>query len=331
VELNMEADKLDTVLARLDALNARVHDLTERQRKQDEFFSEMSPILKEVMATATTRLDALEKRGYFAFGRELVGVGERIVEGFSPDDVRLLGDSVVAILETVRTLTQPEVLAVAGEASEVLQKADQVEPIGILGMVRASRDEDVQKGMAVMMDVVRHVGRVAEIVAKRRAPRPADDRRARLAAVTGARRRSALGVERPRASKEAAPSATAATAAPLGPPPGCAVPSTKAPEVAAVIEGVAFTRDGHLADAGAWSEGLAVKLAGPHGLTLDEARWAVVKFARSDFEATGASPNIRRLTQGTGVTTKDLYSLFPKAPARTIAKIAGIPKPAGCI
>ena len=37
----MEADKLDTVLARLDALSARVHDLTERQRKQDELFSEM--------------------------------------------------------------------------------------------------------------------------------------------------------------------------------------------------------------------------------------------------------------------------------------------------
>jgi tRNA 2-thiouridine synthesizing protein E len=321
VELNMEADKLDTVLARLDALSARVHDLTERQRKQDELFSEMSPILKEVMATATTRLDALEKRGYFAFGRELVGVGERIVEGFSPDDVRLLGDSVVAILETVRTLTQPEVLAVAGEASEALQKADQVEPIGILGMVRASRDEEVQKGMAVMMDVVRHVGRVAEIVAKRRAPRPADAR-ARLAAVTGARRRPVLGVERPRASP---PKPAAAQSE------GGAASSTKPAEVAAVIEGVAFTRDGHLADAGAWSEGLALKLAETHGLALDAPRWAVVRFARADFEATGAAPNIRRLTQGTGVTTKDLYGLFPKAPARTIAKIAGIPKPAGCI
>ncbi|MBK6461666.1 MAG: TusE/DsrC/DsvC family sulfur relay protein [Myxococcales bacterium] len=317
----MEADKLDTVLARLDALSARVHDLTERQRKQDELFSEMSPILKEVMATATTRLDALEKRGYFAFGRELVGVGERIVEGFSPDDVRLLGDSVVAILETVRTLTQPEVLAVAGEASEALQKADQVEPIGILGMVRASRDEEVQKGMAVMMDVVRHVGRVAEIVAKRRAPRPADAR-ARLAAVTGARRRPVLGVERPRASP---PKPAAAQSE------GGAASSTKPAEVAAVIEGVAFTRDGHLADAGAWSEGLALKLAETHGLALDAPRWAVVRFARADFEATGAAPNIRRLTQGTGVTTKDLYGLFPKAPARTIAKIAGIPKPAGCI
>mgnify|MGYP003558555834 CR=1 FL=1 len=69
----MEAEKLDTILMRLDTLTSRVHELTERQRKQDEFLSAMSPILKEVMATATTRLDDLEKKGYFAFGRELVG------------------------------------------------------------------------------------------------------------------------------------------------------------------------------------------------------------------------------------------------------------------
>lgn len=64
---------------------------------------------------------------------------------------------------------------------------------------------------------------------------------------------------------------------------------------------------------------------------MDEARWAVVRFARADFEATKTSPNIRRLTQGTNLATRDLYALFPKAPARTVAKIAGIPKPAGCI
>jgi dissimilatory sulfite reductase related protein len=43
------------------------------------------------------------------------------------------------------------------------------------------------------------------------------------------------------------------------------------------------------------------------------------------------SPNIRRITLELGVSTKDVYALFPKAPARTIAKIAGIPKPAGCL
>jgi sulfur relay (sulfurtransferase) DsrC/TusE family protein len=32
-----------------------------------------------------------------------------------------------------------------------------------------------------------------------------------------------------------------------------------------------------------------------------------------------------------GVSTKDLYTLFRKAPGRTIAALAGLPKPAGCL
>lgn len=329
----METDKLDTILTRLDAISSRVHEISERQRKQDEFLSEMSPVLKDMMATATTRLDVLDKKGYFAFARELVGVTERVVEGFSPEDVRKLGDAVVAILETVRTMTQPEVLAIAGEASESLKNADRAEPIGLIGMVRASRDEDVQKGMAVMMDVVRNVGRVAEVVSIQR-KRKGDassqklDRAARLQAITGSRKKTPLGIERPRSF---VPSERKDRSTPLGATSGCAVPSTKVPVVAAVIEGVGFTTDGHLADAKEWTESLAGRLAEAQGIELDEARWAIVRFARGDFESTGMSPNIRRLTQGANVTTKDLYMLFPKAPARTIAKIAGIPKPAGCI
>lgn len=325
----MNDPKLDAIVSRLDALTAQVAYLVERQRKQEELFAEMTPILKEVMATATTRLDALEKKGYFAFGKELVQVGDRVVTGFSPADVRQLGDAIVGILETVRAVTQPEVLAVAGEASEVLQNADKVEPMGLLGMVRATKDDDVQKGMAVMMDVMRHVGRAAAIVSAKRAESPEAQKRAKLASVIGPRRKGALGTERTRPPPVAAPRA-AAPPADLGPPAGCAVPAKPAP-VAAVIDGVAFTADGHLADSKAWSEDLAVRIAAAQGVTLGEAEWVVVRFARADFEGTGVSPNIRRITQGTQLATKDLYALFPKAPARTVAKIAGIPKPAGCI
>ncbi|MBL8613817.1 MAG: TusE/DsrC/DsvC family sulfur relay protein [Myxococcales bacterium] len=328
----MDTHSNEALLARIDSLSAQVAYLVERQRKQEELFAEMTPILREVMATATTRLDDLEKKGYFAFGRELVQVGDRIVTGFTPDDVRQLGDAIVGILETVRAVTQPEVLAVASEASEVLQNSDKVEPMGLLGMVRATKNDDVQKGMAVMMDVMRHVGRAAEIVAKRRERSPEDEKRARLAKVIGPRKRAVLGTERP------APRAQVAAAAPpvrpgagdLGPPAGCAVPAKPAP-VAAVIDGVAFTADGHLADATVWSEDLALRIAAAQGVVMAEAQWTVVRFARADFEQTGVSPNIRRITQGTQLATKDLYALFPKAPARTVAKIAGIPKPAGCI
>lgn len=320
---------LAVVASRLAAMEAQMTYLVERQKKTEELFAEMTPILREVMATATSRLGELDEKGYFAFGKEMVNVGERIIEGFSPDDVRKLGDAIVGILQTVRALTQPKVLEIASEAGTVIEKSDQAEPLGLMGMVRATRDDDVQKGMAVMMEVMRHVGRAAAAVAEQRKADPNEQKRARLAETLGPRRKKALGTERTPAP--AARPAAAAKPTGLGPPPGCAVPSRGPAEVSAVIEGVAFGADGHLADPKAWTPELAQKIAAIQGVTLDEARWTVVKFARADFEQTGASPNIRRLTQGTNLTTKDVYALFPKAPARTIAKVAGIPKPAGCI
>ncbi|HSO36779.1 MAG TPA: TusE/DsrC/DsvC family sulfur relay protein [Labilithrix sp.] len=318
--------------SRLEAMDARLAYLVRQQEKTAELFAEMTPILREVMGTATGKLDDLDKKGYFAFGKELLAVGERVVEGFQPDDVRKLGDAVVGILETVRAMTQPRILEIAGEASQVLEKSDEAEPLGLLGMVRATRDDDVQKGMAVMMEVMRHVGRAARAVEEQRKSDPNAERKAKLAAVLGPRKKKVLGVERPGRPLDAGGAAAAPLPArALGQPAGCAVPATRPRAVATVIDGVSFGADGHLTDPAQWSPELAQKLAAAQGVALDQARWAVVQFARADFEATGVSPNIRRLTQGTSLATKDIYTLFPKAPARTVAKIAGIAKPAGCI
>ncbi|MBL9107956.1 MAG: TusE/DsrC/DsvC family sulfur relay protein [Myxococcales bacterium] len=314
-------EKLTKLEAKLDVLTSQMAYLVERQKKTEELFAEATPILREVMNVATHKLDDLDKRGYFLFGSELLSVGERIVEGFTPDDVRQLGDAVVSILETVRAMTQPEVLQIAGEASAAFQSVDKVEPMGILGMVRATRDDEVQRGMAVMMDLMRHVGKAAEVMASKKKPSAAESKRQKLDAITGARKKKALGVERPAPrpqSPASAPRARAHTVAATPPP------TTR-------LGGVEFTPDGHLADASAWTPELANDLAAALGVALGEEHLKVIAFAREDFEKTGVSPNIRRITLGLGVTTKDLYALFPKAPGRTIAKIAGIPKPAGCL
>lgn len=316
-------DRLARIEARLESMTAQIAYLVEHQRKTDELFAEATPILREVMATATTKLDGLEKQGYFAFGRELVRVGERIVEGFSPADVQKLGDAVVGILEAVRAMTQPELLEIATEASASLRKVDEVEPIGLIGMVRATRDDDVQRGMAVMMDVMRHVGRGAEAIAAHRAARPAATKRAKLDAITGAKKRKVLGTER--TPPTGAPAAQGAR-----PPARRSATDVREPATT-VIGGVELTPDGHLADPMAWTPDLAGQLAAALGVELAEPQVRVVRFAREDFLATGMAPNIRRITLGLGVTTRDIYALFPKAPARTIAKIAGIPKPVGCL
>ncbi len=310
-----------TMTERLAEIDAKLAYLTERQKKTEELITEMTPVLREVMNVATARLDEIDKKGYFDFGREIVKIGDRVVTSFTPDDVRAFGDAVVGILETVRALTQPKVLEIASSASEALEQADKAEPIGLLGMVKATRDDDVQKGMAVMMEVMRHVGRAVVAVREQRAADPNELKKAKLAAAIGPRRTkpAALGIERTPPRPRPAPPARASKEAA---PPAAAPPA---------IEGVAFSADGHLADPAAWSPDLAAKIAAIQSVALDEPRWAVIRFARAEFEKTGASPNIRRLTQGTELATKDLYALFPKAPARTVAKIAGIPKPVGCI
>lgn len=330
--MNSTQPDLSAVLARLDALSSQVELLVERQRKQQEMFEAFTPILREAMSVATDKLADAEKKGWFAFGRELFGVTERIVEGFSPQDVRQLGDAVVGILDTVRAMTQPEVLQIAHETAIVLQKTDEVEPIGIVGMVRATRDEHVQRGMALMMDVMRQVGRAAQAVKRARDLSPSAQRKAKLAEVLGPRRsRNVLGVERSSNARKAVPTISKPSDALGATSRSAASAPSKTAVGVAVIDGVAFTADGHLADPSQWSEALGAKIAEAHGVAMSDQHWAIVRFARSDFERTGAAPNIRRITQGADVQTKDLYALFPKAPARTIAKIAGIPKPAGCL
>jgi tRNA 2-thiouridine synthesizing protein E len=90
--------------------------------------------------------------------------------------------------------------------------------------------------------------------------------------------------------------------------------------------------DGNLANRNDWNEDIAREIAAYEGTPeLTPQHWAVIKFMRSVFEKEGDSPSIRRLTKESGVDTKTLYQLFPKGPAKKATRIAGLPKPKGCI
>jgi dissimilatory sulfite reductase related protein len=90
--------------------------------------------------------------------------------------------------------------------------------------------------------------------------------------------------------------------------------------------------DGHLASLNDWDRDLATALARAEGIeTLTDRHWLVIDFMRKEFQEKGDAPSIRRLTKESGVPTKELYELFPKGPAKKAARIAGLPKPKGCI
>ena len=64
---------------------------------------------------------------------------------------------------------------------------------------------------------------------------------------------------------------------------------------------------------------------------LTDRHWVVINFVRDEFGRTGNSPTLRAISKHSGVDTKEVYELFPKGPAKKVARIAGLGKPKGCI
>ena len=90
--------------------------------------------------------------------------------------------------------------------------------------------------------------------------------------------------------------------------------------------------EGFLTDPAQWNEGIATDIAAANGIEeMSERHWLVVNFMRNAYLESGSAPSIRTLGKASGVPIKELYQLFPKGPAKLAAKIAGIPKPRGCI
>jgi TusE/DsrC/DsvC family sulfur relay protein len=85
-------------------------------------------------------------------------------------------------------------------------------------------------------------------------------------------------------------------------------------------------------DPSRWTDEMANGIARENGINeLTDRHWTVIRFMRNAYLENGSAPSIRTLGKVSGVPIKELYQLFPKGPAKLAAKIAGIPKPRGCI
>ncbi|MCP3857780.1 MAG: DUF1641 domain-containing protein [Actinomycetia bacterium] len=127
------------------------------------FIDDVAPLGTDALALLTDRLADAEERGYFAFAGAGAGVIDRIVTDFGEDDLVQLGDNVVTILETVKEITQPEMLdllghmidAVRQQQRRVIVETDEVP--SLWSLARQARDPDVRRGMARALGTLRAV------------------------------------------------------------------------------------------------------------------------------------------------------------------------------
>jgi tRNA 2-thiouridine synthesizing protein E len=80
-----------------------------------------------------------------------------------------------------------------------------------------------------------------------------------------------------------------------------------------------------------WTREMAPVIAAQDGIELTERHWELIDLMRREWKDNGTGPAVRALSKISGVPIKELYQLFPGGPAKQAARIAGIPKPRGCI
>lgn len=98
------------------------------------------------------------------------------------------------------------------------------------------------------------------------------------------------------------------------------------------LSALAFNEEGFMTDPNQWTKEIAEVLAKQEEVgNLTPEHWKIIDFCRQTGIASGKSPTLRQITTGTGISTKELFALFPKGPAKKVAKIAGLGKPEGCV
>jgi dissimilatory sulfite reductase related protein len=90
--------------------------------------------------------------------------------------------------------------------------------------------------------------------------------------------------------------------------------------------------DGFISDPAQWDEQVAHSLAKTEGVdALSETHWKLVTYLRDYYLKYNIAPMIRKVCKETGLPLKQIYELFPSGPAKGACKVAGLPKPTGCV
>jgi TusE/DsrC/DsvC family sulfur relay protein len=90
--------------------------------------------------------------------------------------------------------------------------------------------------------------------------------------------------------------------------------------------------DGFLQEPGIWDQQVAADFATTEGVeSLTENHWKVINYLRNYYLQFGIAPMIRKVCKETGFKLNEIYQLFPSGPAKGACKLAGLPKPTGCV
>lgn len=160
---DISPEDLKRLLLRVAASAGRLDSLLVQLESLADLAGDASQLGTEAMAVVIERLADFDRKGYFQFMRQAFGIVDAVVENYTEEDVAALGDNVVLILDTVKEMTQPDVMALLQNTASALHlQADEVaagteEVPTLFGLLRQLRDPQVRLGMQRALGMLRTI------------------------------------------------------------------------------------------------------------------------------------------------------------------------------
>ena len=105
------------------------------------------------------------------------------------------------------------------------------------------------------------------------------------------------------------------------------------PEIEAKGETIQLNEEGFMMNPEEWNEDIALALAksqeGIDSLTAEH--WSAIRYIRDYYEEKKMAPMVRKVCKNSGLSLTRIFELFPSGPAKGACKLAGLPKPDGCV
>ena len=125
----------------------------------NDFIKDLAPGAKVAFLELLSTLDEMDRKGYFEFFKESTTIIDNIVTSFSPEDVRLLGDNIVSIMSTIKTLTQPDMLSAMNNAVSIYKNLDFVvdEKVSYVKLFREAKTPEMRRGIAYGIEFLKRL------------------------------------------------------------------------------------------------------------------------------------------------------------------------------
>ena len=120
-----------------------------------ELVRDATPIGRSAVFSLMEKMEEFDRKGYFEFVQEAFGIFDEIVESFTKEDVRALGENIGLILQTVKEMTQPELMGMVRRTALTVREQEPPEDISMFALVRQMRDPAVKRGMAKALMTLR--------------------------------------------------------------------------------------------------------------------------------------------------------------------------------